>query len=328
VSGPEEPGSGDGAAATALAAAGAAERESRRTGLLVRVHGEGRERFPTVDLPFEVFALRVLQVVARPSGPNLELWPEELAERLEKSGGADLYLAIACDLGIEGAWEAFQQVYLPALRRIARNRGVRGSDVEEVAATLLADLATPAEGGAARTPLGSYSGAGTLLGWLTAVLRNRMVDERREEDRRTRTGEAWGERAAARSPGKTDNPSEEFDPASSVVDAETCRRFGDAFRAGLRRLTARERLAFTLRYRDGIAASAAARRMGVGEPRVSRLLQAALGKIRAAVAEGFPGERWEDLGRMWLALRARVDQEMGPAPRKGSRAVPPAADPS
>lgn len=304
------------AARDAEAAGGesAAIRKSRSEGVLRRVHEEGRVSYGTLDLPFEVFARRVLEVVARPTGPSLEQWPEELAARLERSGGGDLYLAIACEVGIPGAWEVFQQDYVPALRSLARRHGARGSEIEEAASGILSELCSPATKGPARTQMGTYSGAGSLLGWLSAILKNRIIDERRGRDRRQRTGEAWRERRDTERPGGTAHPSQEFDPSLHVVDAETCRRFGEAFRKGVRLLTPRERDALAFCFRDGKPQVEAARLLGVGEPRVSRLLKSGIDRIRGVVADAFPGERWEDLDRMWFALRRELETGMEPPP--------------
>src|SRR5258706_3970078 len=271
--------------------------------ILRRVFEHGRSVYGPLDLTFEVFARKVLELVARPSGPKLHLWAKELEERLAKSGDADLYLAIACEEGVPGAWEAFRKRYVPNLRSLARRNGARGSEIDHASEGLLGDLFTPPKRGNAKTQLGTYSGSGSLLSWLAAVLHHRMTDDRRARNSARRGHTGRGERDRARRPGRTDNPSEEIDPGVLSVDRETCPRFGEVLREGLATLTGREREALVLKHRDGLTQAGVARRMGVGEPRVSRLLRSGVKRIRDFVAAAFPGSRWEELDRLWMALR-------------------------
>jgi RNA polymerase sigma factor (sigma-70 family) len=296
-----------------------------REALLRRVYDEGRANYGPLDLPFEVFARRVLELVARPSGPKIHLWVDELAERLNRSGDADLYLAIACDEKIPGAWEVFQERYVPKLRTLAHRNGARGAEVQHIAEGLLGDLFTPPKRGKARTHLGTYSGAGSLIAWLAAVLNHRMTDERRSRESARRSASGRRERDRAHRPGRTDNPSEEFDPVVLSIDGETCRRFGEVLREGLVGLTEREREAMVLKFRNGLPQAEVARRMEVGEPRVSRLLRSGVKRLQEAVAAAFPGRRWEELDRLWMALRLKTTREL--EGEQGTRAVAASSDP-
>jgi RNA polymerase sigma factor (sigma-70 family) len=274
----------------------------------------GRGRYPGLALPFDTYARRVLELVLLPRGADRVDWTAELAERLRRSGGPDLYLAVACEERVSGAWEAFRDHYEPKLRSLARAHGARGFDIGRVAADVLGELSVPRASGRRRTGLGAYAGAGSLLAWLTVVLRRRMSDERRDvaSDRRTASGRQ--DREHARKPHRRGNPSEEMDPVVIAVDGETCTRFGEALRRGIGALTNREREALAWRFRQGLSQTEVARRMRVGEPRVSRLLDRGVSRLRAAVKTAFPGERWEELDRLWMALHVEVGKALGRSP--------------
>jgi DNA-directed RNA polymerase specialized sigma24 family protein len=70
------------------------------------------------------------------------------------------------------------------------------------------------------------------------------------------------------------------DPAAMAGEAETARRFGDALRIAWARLTSNEALALALKHHDGLRQRDIARILGVGPPRVSRIVRSAVGKLR------------------------------------------------
>ena len=72
----------------------------------------------------------------------------------------------------------------------------------------------------------------------------------------------------------------------------------DALTGAWSRLTTRERLALALKYRDGLTQRSVARILGVGEPRVSRLVRRALEKIEGplrAAAGTIEDHQWSGL---------------------------------
>jgi RNA polymerase sigma factor (sigma-70 family) len=275
-----------------------------------------------VGLPFETYSRRVLDLVVVPRGTARVEWAEEMAERLTRSGGPDLYLAIACEERLPGSWEAFRERYESNLRRLARANGARGFDIERVAGEVISELYAPRGRGRHRTGLGTFSGAGSLLAWLTVVLRRRLADERRTLAGARRRVSGRRERERAKSPHPTDHPSEEMDPVVIVVDGETCTRFAEALKCGMGTLTTRERQALSGRFRDGLPQAEVARRMGVGEPRVSRLLGNGIDRLRDAVRAAFPGERWEELDRLRMALYLAVGEALERSPASPAPASP------
>jgi RNA polymerase sigma-70 factor (ECF subfamily) len=99
---------------------------------------------------------------------------------------AEFALAQACSLGIEAAWEQFVGTYRGPLTQAAI--AITGSATlgHDLADSLYAELygLRQTEGGR-RSPLASYSGRGSLLGWLRTTLGQRFVDHHRRTRRET-----------------------------------------------------------------------------------------------------------------------------------------------
>ena len=96
----------------------------------------------------------------------------------------ELALAQACALGREPAWERFLSLYRGALVRAAQ--GITGSASlgEELADSLYAELYGLREvDGRRKSPLASYTGRGSLLGWLRTTLAQRYTDHHRRTHR-------------------------------------------------------------------------------------------------------------------------------------------------
>jgi RNA polymerase sigma-70 factor (ECF subfamily) len=98
----------------------------------------------------------------------------------------ELALAQACALGRETAWQRFLDLYRAPLTQAAI--AVTGSATlgHDLADSLYAELFGLRERGGQRScPLASYSGRGSLLGWLRTTLAQRHVDHHRRTHRET-----------------------------------------------------------------------------------------------------------------------------------------------
>jgi RNA polymerase sigma-70 factor (ECF subfamily) len=92
----------------------------------------------------------------------------------------DLALATACVLGRELAWQRFLNLYRAPLTQAAV--AITGSSTvgHDLADSLYSELYGLREvEGQRRSPLASYSGRGSLLGWLRTTLAQRHVDHHR-----------------------------------------------------------------------------------------------------------------------------------------------------
>jgi RNA polymerase sigma-70 factor, ECF subfamily len=98
----------------------------------------------------------------------------------------ELALAQACALGREAAWEHFLTLYRAPLTQAAI--AITGSATlgNDLADALYSELFGVTEHeGHRRSPLASYSGRGSLIGWLRTVLAQRHIDHHRRTHRET-----------------------------------------------------------------------------------------------------------------------------------------------
>jgi RNA polymerase sigma-70 factor (ECF subfamily) len=96
----------------------------------------------------------------------------------------DLALATACALGREVAWQRFVTLYRAPLTQAAvaiTGSGTLGHDLADSLYSELYGLRQVE--GQRRSPLASYSGRGSLLGWLRTTLAQRHVDHHRRTHR-------------------------------------------------------------------------------------------------------------------------------------------------
>jgi RNA polymerase sigma-70 factor (ECF subfamily) len=98
----------------------------------------------------------------------------------------ELALAQACALGREAAWQRFLDLYRAPLTQAAIAITRSATLGHDLADSLYAELFGLTErGGQRNSPLASYSGRGSLLGWLRTTLAQRHVDHHRRTRRET-----------------------------------------------------------------------------------------------------------------------------------------------
>jgi RNA polymerase sigma-70 factor (ECF subfamily) len=96
----------------------------------------------------------------------------------------DLALAHACALGRDAAWERFFALYRAPLTEAAIAITGSGSLGHDLADSLHSQLFGLTErNGQRRSPLESYSGRGSLMGWLRTTLAQRHIDHYRQTRR-------------------------------------------------------------------------------------------------------------------------------------------------
>jgi RNA polymerase sigma-70 factor (ECF subfamily) len=99
---------------------------------------------------------------------------------------SELALAHACALGREAAWQRFFALYRAPLTQSAvaiTGSATLGHDLADALYSELYGLSQ--RDGERRCPLASYSGRGSLLGWLRTTLAQRHVDHHRRTHRET-----------------------------------------------------------------------------------------------------------------------------------------------
>jgi len=98
----------------------------------------------------------------------------------------ELALAQACALGRDAAWERFLALYRGPLTQAAIAIAGSATLGHDLADSLYSELFGLTErDGIRRSPLRSYSGRGSLLGWLRTTLAQRHIDHHRRTHRET-----------------------------------------------------------------------------------------------------------------------------------------------
>ena len=98
----------------------------------------------------------------------------------------ELAIARGCALGRESAWQRFLAQYREQLTRAAVEMTGSSALGEELASALYSELFGLTEREGRRwSPLLRYSGRGSLMGWLRAILAQRRVDQYRKIGRET-----------------------------------------------------------------------------------------------------------------------------------------------
>ena len=170
----------------------------------------------------------------------------------------ELALARACVAGNNSAWEIFltryrEKLYLTALR-IAREE----SAARDLADSLYAELyGTNLRDGARVSKLQSYTGRGSLEGWLRTVLAQEFVNRYRRTKRLVSLDEEIEDGAQFAAP-----EPEVVSTAASRLESSTD--------AALAALSSEDRLVLAAYYLDGRTLAEVARMLGVHESTISR----------------------------------------------------------
>ena len=225
-----------------------------------------------LGLSLESFAVILCEVGAKqatPSTSDAELRTFFLGLRVD-----ELALARACAAGDNSAWEIFltrfrEKLYQSALR-IARE----DSAARELADTLYADLyGTGTRDGERVSKLASYTGRGSLEGWLRTVLAQEYVNRYRRTKRLVSLDEESEEGIQFQAP--------EPDPVPSADP-----RLAQATDEAIASLPAEDRTILSGYYLDGRTLAEIARMLGVHESTISRKLDKLARALRKQILAG------------------------------------------
>lgn len=185
---------------------------------------------------------------------------------------ADLVLARACASGHQGAWEHFIALYRQPLTRAAI--AITGSETlgRDLADQLYAELyGLTTRDGVRRSPLDSYRGKGSLIGWLRTTLAQRHVDHHRRARREL----------------PLDDPADGYEPSAPIPEPQKPSAelwlLGRAIEAALRQLAAEERFLLASYYLDERTLLEIAPLLHVHEATVSRKLHRVTGDLRKQI---------------------------------------------
>ena len=215
----------------------------------------GKAACDKIGITRESFAVILTEVGTKytSSGSEAELRVFFLNLRVD-----ELALARACAAGNNTAWELFltrfrEKLYLSALRIVRED-----SAAHELADTLYADLyGTTTREGQRVSKLASYTGRGSLEGWLRTVLAQEYVNRYRRTKRLVSLDEESEEGVQFRAP-----------EPEAVSHADNS--LSQATDAALAQLPAEDRLVLSAYYLDGRTLADIARMLGVHESTISR----------------------------------------------------------
>jgi len=238
--------------------------------LSAQLHREaGAEKF---GLTPQAFA-GVLQEVAAKYLPDAAC-PSEVSDFLTHLRVEELALARACAAGSDIAWEVFLTRYREKLYNAAHSLVQGDANARELADSLYADLyGTRAADGRRISKLNSFTGRGSLEGWLRAVLAQEYVNRFRRQQRLV----SLEEQAEAGVQFEAESP----DPAQAI-DA----RLRQATDQALEALAAEEKFILASYYLDGRRLAEIARLVGVHESTISRKLEKITAGTRKAILSG------------------------------------------
>jgi RNA polymerase sigma-70 factor, ECF subfamily len=280
--------------------------------LLAELHAKsGAEK---IGLTRETFAAILCEVGSKQAAcSEPELRTFFLSLRVE-----ELALARACAGGSNSAWEIFltryrEKLYLSALR-IARE----DSAAHELADTLYADLyGTNTRDGQRVSKLASYTGRGSLEGWLRTVLAQEYINRYRRTKRLVSLEEESEEGVQFRAP--------EHEP---VAPADN--RLAEATDEVLTMLSAEDRMVLSAYYLDERTLAEIARMLSVHESTISRKLDKMAKSLRkqivaALTRRGMSRRQAEeamelDVRDLQVDIRRRLAQE-SPAPAFSEKRV-------
>jgi RNA polymerase sigma-70 factor (ECF subfamily) len=229
----------------------------------------GAERFGLARRDFA----GVLQEVATKYLPR-DASPSQVLELLTNLRIEELALARACARGNEAAWEVFLNRFREKLYNAAYSIIPEDSAARDLADSLYADLyGTRTADGRRVSKLDSFTGRGSLEGWLRAVLAQEYVNRYRRQQRLVSLEE--------RTEAGVQFQAEEPDPAQALDS-----RLEEATDQALASLAAEDKFILASYYLDGRTLADLARLLGVHESTVSRRLERIAGSTRKAILAG------------------------------------------
>jgi RNA polymerase sigma-70 factor, ECF subfamily len=170
----------------------------------------------------------------------------------------ELALARACAAGHNGAWDIFLTRYREKLYQSALRIAREDSAARDLADTLYAELyGTTSREGERVSKLASFTGRGSLEGWLRTVLAQEFVNRYRRTRRLVSLDEEGEEGSQFAAP--------EPEPVASLDS-----RLEAATDSALAGLLAEERMVLSAYFLDGRTLAEIARMLGVHESTISR----------------------------------------------------------
>jgi RNA polymerase sigma factor (sigma-70 family) len=280
--------------------------------VLRRGYEAGVRTYGPLPLSFEAYARHVLEHV-RSRLKRCGASADRQSDALAAAHGADLFLSIACETDVPDAWRVLVERVLVTLGPVAGRRGASPAEAHELLAELPGELCAPPPSGGARTRIGTYDGSGSLFAWLAVIIARRVADAHRAGGSRSRPpvlslDARGGDAGAAEVASDRSAP-----PEGRVLEQEAVRNLRSALREVWDRLTDREALALLWKHRDGLSQRDIARILDVGEPRVSRILDGAVAKLREGLSRRITAPSGPGSDSAWAHLAEALGSHLASA---------------
>jgi RNA polymerase sigma-70 factor, ECF subfamily len=217
----------------------------------------------------EQFAAILREIAAKyaPASPT----PGELQQLFSSLRVEDLALARACALGNEKAWEVFLTRFRVKLYDIAGHITRQSASARELADSLYADLyGTGSRDGLRVSKLASYTGRGSLEGWLRTVMAQEYINRYRRQRKLVSLEE--------KEEGGTHFAAPDPEPAIEVDS-----RVRAATDEALAAVSAENRFLLASYYLDGRTLAEIARLLQVHESTISRKLDKLAKSLRKQI---------------------------------------------
>lgn len=147
--------------------------------LLARLYERCCANAPNYGVDFDCFKASLEKTALKfiLSSDVASLSAPDVAGFLSRLHADDLFLAIACAAGSERAWWEFDQQHRSYMERVARHLAKTDLDAREVIDAVYGELyGTRVVEGERASKFATYSGRGSLRGWLRTVIWHSLVD--------------------------------------------------------------------------------------------------------------------------------------------------------
>jgi RNA polymerase sigma-70 factor (ECF subfamily) len=214
---------------------------------------------------------------------------EQIASFIDGLHADDLCLAVACQRGDQAAWSELVEGYGATVKSAARAASPNGEMAEDLAQSIWAELhgLKIRDDGQPAGKLAYYSGAGSLGGWLRAVVGQLAIDRHRREARLVHTEEDADLDRLSRESEKESPDGRVFHsmttPEDELATNLASAAVEKAFARALGELEDEDRLLVKLYYFDGLRLREAGAVLGVHEATASRRLTRIHGDVRKRV---------------------------------------------
>ncbi len=141
------------------------------------IYARCHENAPNFGVPLDSFKYSITKTIAKYAGSNEAADPADVDSLLNQIQADDLFMAIACANGNERAWWEFDQNHRSYVERVARHLAKTEVDAQEVIDQVYVELyGTKIVDGERVSKFATYSGRGSLRGWLRTVIWHSLVD--------------------------------------------------------------------------------------------------------------------------------------------------------